>query len=168
MMSIAEEMQVAVAREAGAVRRYDAARKVYRQYEKELLGPLNRVARGSARAFVELDSLRKSPLAFPATIKEGHVDYSRPGKSFNVKHPNWQPQPLEAAKPVTSGQGFLRPQRQPAGHWEVGKANLNSVTALCCFSGPGGRVPPPVPVMVPVRGVQLVWCARVYTRGPPV
>ena len=75
---LAAEMAEAMSREAGMAGKYDAARKIYRAKEEELLC---RVARGSARGFAELDSLRKGPLYFPPTMFEGAVNYSARGKA---------------------------------------------------------------------------------------
>ena len=69
---LADRMMRAIAREGGAVGRYDVARRLYREKEGELL---TRVARGSARAHAELDSLRRGPLYFPASRYEGAVDF---------------------------------------------------------------------------------------------
>ena len=78
MGAIAHVMAEVVSREPGRVGKFDAARKVYRAKEVELL---NRCARGSARGFSELDALRKSPLYFPPTMYEGHVDYGPNAKA---------------------------------------------------------------------------------------
>lgn len=81
---LADSMARAIAREAGAVGRYDVARRLYRDREAELL---TRVARGSARAFSELDQLRRGPLYFPPTRFEGAVDFG-PGAPSHAMRPN--------------------------------------------------------------------------------
>ena len=60
---LAEEMACAIHREPGAAGRYDVARRLFRERERELL---ERIARGSSSsaAFAELEALRKSPLGF--------------------------------------------------------------------------------------------------------
>jgi hypothetical protein len=73
---LAQKMAAAISAEGGAVGRYDVARRLYLDRERALLG---RVARGSARAFADLDALRKGPLYFPPTRFEGAVDYSARG-----------------------------------------------------------------------------------------
>jgi hypothetical protein len=82
--ALADQMARAIAREAGAVGRYDVARRLFREREGELLG---RVARGSARAFSELDQLRRGPLYFPPTRFEGAVDFG-PGAPSHAMRPN--------------------------------------------------------------------------------
>ena len=82
--SLADQMARAIAREAGAVGRYDVARRLYRDKEAELLG---RVAHGSARAFSELDQLRRGPLYFPPTRFEGAVDFGA-GAPSHAMRPN--------------------------------------------------------------------------------
>ena len=81
---LADQMACAIAREAGVVGRYDVARRLYRDKEAELLG---RVVRGSARAFSELDQLRRGPLYFPPTRFEGAVDFG-PGAPSHAMRPN--------------------------------------------------------------------------------
>ena len=83
-MPLADAMARAIAKEGGAVGRYDVARRLFRAREGELL---TAVARGDKHAFHELDQLRKGPLYFPASRFEGAVDYG-PGAPSHAMRPN--------------------------------------------------------------------------------
>ena len=83
-MPLADAMARAIAKEGGAVGRYDVARRLVREREAELL---TGVARGDQQAFQELDQLRRGPLYFPASRFEGAVDYG-PGAPSHAMRPN--------------------------------------------------------------------------------